>query len=157
MSQLTKNTTDLDALIAKANALPDAGTSEDLTAVLDAQETLISELEAELEGKAAGGGGVETCTVNIQFSDGAKLILYSYTHLDSNGKITTSYIDLGTGSTATLQLDKVVCNSLLYITWSARDPYAYADYSTPLDENFSYWKVCSINGAIDTIYCIDAD
>ena len=37
MSQLTQNTTDLDALIAKANALPDAG----------------------------GGGSVETCTVTI--------------------------------------------------------------------------------------------
>ena len=74
MSQLTQNTTDLDALIAKANALPDAGTSEDLTAVLDAQETLISELEAELEGKAAGGGAPQLvqisfiCTTNDPYS-----------------------------------------------------------------------------------------
>lgn len=84
MSQLTKNTSDLDMLIAKANALPDAGSSEDLTAVLDAQETLISELEAELEGKAAGGGGaVETCTVRFDgvyaygavWTSGASLVI----------------------------------------------------------------------------------
>ena len=43
-----------------------AQVSEDLTAVLNAQEQLINELEAELEGKASGGGGaVETCTVRV--------------------------------------------------------------------------------------------
>ena len=42
MSQLTQNTADLDALIAKANALPDAG--------------------------SGGGGAVETCTVTVTFT-----------------------------------------------------------------------------------------
>lgn len=41
------------------------GATEDLTTVLNAQETLISELEAELRSKAAGGS-VETCVVTIE-------------------------------------------------------------------------------------------
>ena len=44
MSQLSKNTADLDALIAKANALPDAG--------------------------SGGGGAVETCTVHFTALNG---------------------------------------------------------------------------------------
>lgn len=58
--------------------------SEDLTAVLDAQEQLISEIEAELEGKAAGGGGgsVETCTVTIEWAD---MTMYSITYLSMDG------------------------------------------------------------------------
>lgn len=64
MSQLSKNTTDLDALIDKANALPDAGT----------------------------GGAVETCTVTISAEDNSspRLQFVSYATYE-DGKITPKY------------------------------------------------------------------
>lgn len=62
MSQLSKNTTDLQTILNKVRALPDAdsgsgGGSEDLNEVLTEQEALIAELQDTLRGKAAGGGG----------------------------------------------------------------------------------------------------
>ena len=44
----------LQELIDKANSLPDAGSSEDLNAILTEQENLINTLKEKLEGKAAG-------------------------------------------------------------------------------------------------------
>lgn len=65
----------IDQAQAKVDALPTAGTSEDLTALLDEQEAIITELETVLAEKAAGGGSgdgtVETCTVTITKTDAA--------------------------------------------------------------------------------------
>lgn len=71
MSNLTNNTTKLNNLLEKVNALPEA-TSENLDAVLTEQEAKIAELSALLDTKAAGGGSVEigTFTVDLVYYSG---------------------------------------------------------------------------------------
>ena len=60
MSNLTRNTAELEAILATVNALPSGGgsTPEDLDAVLTEQEALIAELQAVLAKKASDGGEV---------------------------------------------------------------------------------------------------
>ena len=65
-TNLASYTDRVNALITKANNLPEAGGSvEDITSEITTQDTLLTELENILANKAAGEGSVETCTVNI--------------------------------------------------------------------------------------------
>ena len=73
-----------------------AGKAEDLTNVLDAQESKLNALIASLDGKAAGGG-VETCTVNIKDATGmGRYFALTATVLDDNGHI--AYKDVNQAS-----------------------------------------------------------
>lgn len=85
MSQLTQNTVDLDALIDKANALPDAG--------------------------SGGGGGtaVETCTVITPSYFIGMIAATIY----ENGTLSVACIDCMTPRTFTIE--NVVCGSMLAI------------------------------------------
>lgn len=96
MSQLTQNTTDLDALIAKANALPDAG---------------------------SGGGTLETCTVRPYLINGSYM---GYTGdyaaiVFRDGKL--SYVTgtwNATDITADNPITDVVCNSIFFLNVQSR-------------------------------------
>ena len=65
-TQLQSNNTDLQALINKANALPDA---VNIDAELTEQDTLISQIQAVVdslpEAGSSSGGSVETVTITI--------------------------------------------------------------------------------------------
>lgn len=89
-----------------------SGSSEDLTAVLDAQQQLISELRTELEGKTSGGGAsVETCTVNVNYDKYVRKICYTRF---TNGIIEAVAINsLESGTTYTL--NNVVCGSAVTV------------------------------------------
>lgn len=66
MSNLNNNTTQLEALLAKVNALPEAGSTDDLNATITELETKVLMLNTALDGKAAGGSGGESldnCTI----------------------------------------------------------------------------------------------
>ena len=72
-TNLASYTDRVTALISKANSLPEAGGgTEDLSSELTTQNNLITTQEATidsiisaLQGKASGGGSVETCTVTF--------------------------------------------------------------------------------------------
>lgn len=85
MSQLSTNTTGLQAILAQVNALPDAG----------------------------GGGGdasVETCTVSL--FDGTGLYAVAYTTVDANGNVAAaSVIPSGKAATITCLCGSVVAIS----------------------------------------------
>ena len=105
----------IDQAQAKVNVLPTAGTSEDLTALLDEQEAIITELETALEGKAAGGGP-EICTGTIQQTSypGYDAVVY-YTNADFESE--TLILD-GSKTTYTISVPKgavmVVCDGFSY-------------------------------------------
>ena len=104
----------IDQAQAKVDALP---TMEDLTAVLNEQDALITELEAALEGKAAGGGGgVPTC--NVEFTWDSRVQMgccgYSYTTV-VGGKITSVYNHNTAGGLSFGTVENLVCGSYVYI------------------------------------------
>lgn len=101
MSQLTKNTTDLDALIAKAQALPDAG---------------------------SGGTAVETCTVRpylmngLYYGDNGD---YAAT-VFRNGEIScVTGTWNATDITADNPITDVVCGSIFFLNVSSNTAMAY--------------------------------
>lgn len=114
MSNLNNNTTQLEALLAKVNTLPEASAAEDLEAELITQENLISQLGTILNSKASGGtggnGNVDICTVTIDNE-----IYYAHWELFYSclidGKVELVATDLGFESKI---LENVIKNS--YIT-----------------------------------------
>lgn len=71
------------------------------------QADLIAQIASALEGKAAGGGGVETCTVELSTSGMGQFI--GYTSVDDEGRISPKFVQ---------SLDRafslvVVCGSVL--------------------------------------------
>jgi hypothetical protein len=71
-------------------------------------ETAITALETELQGKASGGGNIETCTVTINYEYNS---ISQLAYMDVNtGQYNVLY-DLNTGNTTI----KCVCGSLIYL------------------------------------------
>lgn len=90
MSKLTTNTTDLQAILDKVNALPDAG--------------------------SGGGASVETCSVRVSPDTDATVNMIAYTYVEDDGKVTTMYNDYGKGiSNEDIVLSNVVCGSFIYM------------------------------------------
>lgn len=94
-----------------------ASGSEDLDTELTTQESLISQLSTILDSKASGGSGggsVETCTVNINFSYSINGfgILYA-TNVDSDGIYT--YAEAETKSSGETVTINPLCNSIITI------------------------------------------
>ncbi len=86
--------------------------SEDLTAVLDAQESKLNTLVESLEGKAAGGGSVGTCTVN--FDDNTGGIGNVYFTVFEDGEIKPKIMTDLADNVAT-DIENVVCGSLIAV------------------------------------------
>lgn len=91
-SRLQTNNTNLQELIGKANALPDAGSGsgEDLDSVITELETKVATLNTTLDGKAAGGGdggSAETSVVTINTP-----VLCKYLGIDFQAKEETTSV-----------------------------------------------------------------
>jgi hypothetical protein len=93
-----------------------AGT-EDLTAVLDAQEALITDLEELLERKTAGPGesNCATCTVVVGL-EGISYVQASFYRVVDGviTKQTPVYVEDADGITTTITVTDVVCSSMIY-------------------------------------------
>lgn len=85
-TRLQTNNTDLQGLIDKANNLPDAGSTEDLSAELAAQDALILQIEEALAGKA---GGASLPAIYVTYPEGSTCTctngIDNYTAGDTSG------------------------------------------------------------------------
>ena len=72
-SDLQQNNADLQSILDDVNNLPVA---ENISDLLDEQETKLNELLTVLEGKAAGGGAVEKYNLRILVGDDSKNFVY---------------------------------------------------------------------------------
>ena len=134
---------------------PGTGGSEDLTAVLNEQDAIITRLETALEGKASGGGSaVETCTVDINVDQYARIAMLLYSHLDENGKVTTTYREYGERPTNTIiPLDNVICGSACMIIISGVSPGVESDTAVELGSLYGYTiKMPTVADTTNTIY-----
>jgi hypothetical protein len=98
-SRLQTNNTNLQALINKANTLPDAGSG------------------------GSGGGSVETCTVifNYVTSSMMELQAIAYIGLGTSGPELKS-IQPSATENYTITLENVLCNSILLVYFEAATP-----------------------------------
>lgn len=118
MSQLETNTTSLQTLLDKVNALPEAG-----------------------------GASVETCTVRLYSTDGAVCLTgYAYTSIDDNGVMQQNVVYVtydDTYATFDITIPNVVCGSMLVVVevaqmdGSATFVTDNAEYMNGLYWNFS--------------------
>lgn len=117
--ELQDNNTELQEILAKVNALPNAGGgSEDLDDVLTEQEAKIAQLQAILDTKAAGSGGasLDTCTVilepdvTIMECDGGFQVFYTTIE---NGQMVNKCDDVYVPCPR--DLENVLCGSLIVI------------------------------------------
>lgn len=109
-SIIEQNNTELEGILESVEALPDA---ENLDDVMDEQDSIIDQIQAALEGKAAAS--VETCTVVIQQSGGALLRAFGATCFD--GKDFYPERDIATSNEIEMPhtIENVVCGTLLYV------------------------------------------
>lgn len=160
MSNLNKNTTQLELLLAKVKALPGGSTAagEDVTeetnvytAKVELLETAITALETELAGKASGGSSaasIETCTVtfnNSNLGNDCEIIEIIATILQ-NG-VQTSYFLAG-NQLQDAVINDVVCGTAITLithlgygmpAWAEIDGSATFDYSLEVVPSYSYW------------------
>ena len=137
-TRLQTNNTNLQALITKANTLPDAG-------------------------GGSSGGSVETCTVKILnniTSLGHKIGGLGYSYLDDAGNISATYS--GNNNTQTeIILENVICGSLLYLFNFGYDFVGYTLSGGIIDlDNLSpgqYFRAPTENGVIGVISIEDWD
>ena len=138
MSNLNNNTTQLEALLAKVNALPEAGggtDTSDATATADeifagetaytadgkvtgtftiddeltTQDNLIEQIQTVLQGKAAGGGGnITTCTVTSVANDNVSYG-YKYVYMQADDGYLRCIDDYWSGDSQVT----VLCNSII--------------------------------------------
>ena len=140
-NKIQSHNTRLEALEEAINALPDIGTSENLTAVLDAQEQLISELEVELEGKAAGGGAsVETCTVQWNTNGFQEFVHY---HTLVNGEVVSNDFNY---ANANKTLENVIKGSVIVVIWNLMPNMWTIEGAerTDYDNHNGYWSTFKI-------------
>ena len=103
-----------------------AGKAEDLTSVLDAQESKLNALIASLDGKAAGGGAsVETCKVTITAPFYMNMYLVSYS-TDENGEMTLRCKVPVSESAVTSGEIQVAQNTIIRLVRDSMTQLAYA-------------------------------
>lgn len=107
-SIIEQNNTKLEGILESVEALPDA---ENLDDVMDDQESLIDQIQAALEGKAAAS--VETCTVSLSYSGSATTVYSTVecTRMIGGELVAESVsIDSQTGS-----ISELLCGSIILI------------------------------------------
>lgn len=105
--------------------------TEDLNTVLTEQDALITELEAALEGKAAGGGGsVDTCTVSTTTGLDTIYICYDNgeTGVHEDAPLTSSKHTISVAKDSILVVEMANYTTPLEVTGSATLLHSY--YST---------------------------
>ena len=133
-------------------------TSEDLDEVLDEQDSIIDQIQAALEGKAAAS--VETCTVEITSDSIAHVTILSYSYLATDGKVSTLHTDYGAGvSNANISLENVVCGSLIYaLAISSFLDCDISDNVRRLEEyGYNFFEAPTTANSIGTIHFYDND
>lgn len=81
---------------------------------LSNNNTKLASLIETLQGKASGGGSVETCTVTLNGPNSyGRPYNFAATVLDDDGKVVTYYVD--GNSTLNVTIANVLCNSILYV------------------------------------------
>lgn len=115
MSNLNNNTTQLEALLAKVNALPEVGSTDDLNATITELETKVSTLNTALDGKAAGGGSFETCTVTVNVTGDASNIQHVVATTVENGSLSQYvFMEGDLVATKSMTIENVLCGSTIF-------------------------------------------
>lgn len=129
--RLQTNNTNLQALIDKANALPEAG--------------------------SGGGGSVETCTVEITSDDG-NVAMYSATTFQ-NGEYGCIYSQIKAYLPTPISISNVICGTYIYLqstyalggfTCTNCEFFRHGSGS-------GYFKITANPGGVATIHCYDND
>lgn len=136
-------------------------TGDDLDSVITELETKVSTLNTTLDGKASGGSGsgsVGTCTVNLVIDADTSFHMLGYSYLTDNGEVSAIYNEYGTGLTnTTLNLQNVICGSLMYTWASGISLSVETDGLESLDYNFNFFKTPTTNGSVGTLTFIGDD
>lgn len=109
---------------------------------------------------AGGGAAVETCTVEITSDSAARILVLAHSHLATDGKVSTSYTDYGTGvGSANISLENVVCGSLIYV--SASSSWLSCRISNNVrmfnHSHYNTFEAPTTANSIGTIYFYDDD
>jgi hypothetical protein len=115
MSNLNNNTARLEALLAKVNALPEVGSTDDLNATITELETKVSTLNTALDGKVASGGSFETCTVTVNVTGDTSNIQHVVATTVENGSL-SQYVFMEGDFVATksMTIENVLCGSTIF-------------------------------------------
>lgn len=110
-SIIEQNNTELEGILSTINVLP---VTENLDEVMDEQDSIIDQIQAALEGKAAAS--VETCTVSLSYSGSATTVYSTVecTRMIGGELVAESVsIDSQTGS-----ISELLCGSIILIKFT---------------------------------------
>ena len=110
---------EIENMEAEIGSIVTGGSTEDLSAVLNAQEEIINRLETKLEGKANGAGGaMETCTVRL-IDPNQFMYLYRLVYEEvSESSRKANLIEYDGLEGFDITLENVACGSLIYLYYS---------------------------------------
>lgn len=133
-----------------------------LDAELSQQDSLITQIQTALDGKAAGGSGgasVETCSVTITSADSDKITNYMTTVFQNGELDNVFHMNSWSRPSTPIVIPNVVCGTTVYVSGA----YSLADFTVA---NCEYTKQTSVSGTFKitagsgenvTIHCYNGD